>query len=172
MTSPRTSLDLNFDFQTTRVPFLWQPCILLTFYRSVKCFDKLFSTNLAALCQLDLFSVSSGGERILPLPDPDFNPPITTNSGEFLLTLNHGLSGVVIERAFQLIQAIRIALARQPVARGRVEKRGVGSQPTADSDRRKADRETLMPLLKKGSSGHSGNRCPKPRFRFHCGAVR
>ena len=77
MTSPRTSLDLNFDFQTTRVPFLWQPCILLTFSRSVKCFDKLFSTNLAALDHFELFSLVSGGELILPFPDPDFNPPVS-----------------------------------------------------------------------------------------------
>ena len=105
MTSPRTSLDLNFDFQTTRVPFLWQPCILPSFYRSVKCFDKLFSTNLAALCQLDLFSVSSGGERILPLPDPDFNPPITTNSREFLRPRINARAQVSRFPGFQWIQA-------------------------------------------------------------------
>jgi len=39
--SPRTSLDLNFDFQTAFLPFLWQPSIIRFCFQFVKLFLKL-----------------------------------------------------------------------------------------------------------------------------------
>ena len=74
MTSPRTSLDLNFDCQTSSHAILRQPCILRHYYPFVKCFHKLSSTNPAAINSSKFLLCVSRRDLILPFPGPDFNP--------------------------------------------------------------------------------------------------
>src|SRR5215216_6185906 len=78
MTSPRTSLDLNFDFQKALfqllVAILWQPSIISLFLRSVKRLRKLFPTDFPT--HQPPFAQQSDQRREIILPGTyrDFNP--------------------------------------------------------------------------------------------------
>ena len=79
MTSPRTSLDLNFDFQKALMPILWQPSII-TFG---SCFVKCFENFLDDFCPDSRIQLSTSGESILPRLHSDFNPSIKNISEGF-----------------------------------------------------------------------------------------
>jgi hypothetical protein len=78
LTSPRTSLDLNFDFQKALfqllVAILWQPSIISLFIRSVKRLTKLFPTDSPTHQPLFNKQPDQRRELILPGTYRDFNP--------------------------------------------------------------------------------------------------
>jgi len=82
MTSPRTSLDLNFSFQKALVAILWQPSIITFHYSVVKCFCKLSRRHLHTNQLFNSSLQVSGVESIVPRSTTDFNPwtPIIFNS--------------------------------------------------------------------------------------------
>ena len=76
MTSPRTSLDLNFDFQTTLQCRFSGSLESYRFHPDSSSVFAYFLRRISPLRYLRLSSMISGGERILPFTHPDFNPPI------------------------------------------------------------------------------------------------
>ena len=76
MTSPRTSLDLNFSFQKAiSVAILWQPSIITFVDRVVKCFCKLSRQHLHTNHHHNSSLQVSGVQSIVPRSTTDFNPP-------------------------------------------------------------------------------------------------